>query len=212
MFRNVVCSFQILQNLKNNLGVTQGSGYSFPLFRIGQKGPFLKELHYYPSRKRCNIKLSAMKIYKKESIQYVNATLEDCWTFFSSPRNLQKITPLDMGFQITDFDGKNVYPGQVIQYKVSPLAGIKLSWMTVITAVKEQAYFIDEQRFGPYSLWHHKHFFEATENGTKMTDVVHYALPLGFIGQIMNSLVVKSKLNQIFAFREKAVDALFNSK
>ncbi len=153
-----------------------------------------------------------MKIYKKETVQYVNASLEDCWAFFSSPRNLEKITPNDMGFQITDFDNKSVYPGQVIQYKVSPLLGIKLGWMTVITAVKDKAYFIDEQRFGPYTLWHHKHFFEATDSGTKMTDIVHYALPLGFLGRILNSLVVKNKLNEIFDYRCVKVDEIFNSK
>lgn len=153
-----------------------------------------------------------MKIYKIETVQIVNASLDECWAFFSSPQNLQKITPNDMGFQITDFDNKSVYPGQVIQYKVSPLLGIKLSWMTVITAVKDQAYFIDEQRFGPYTLWHHKHFFEATQTGTKMTDVVHYALPLGFLGRIMNILVVKNKLKQIFDYRCVKVDEIFNLK
>lgn len=153
-----------------------------------------------------------MKIYKIETFQEVNASLDECWAFFSSPQNLQKITPNDMGFQITDFDNKSVYPGQVIQYKVSPLFGIKLSWMTVITAVKDHTYFIDEQRFGPYTLWHHKHFFDATENGTKMTDVVHYALPLGILGRIMNSLVVKNKLKQIFDYRCVKVDEIFNSK
>jgi ligand-binding SRPBCC domain-containing protein len=152
-----------------------------------------------------------MKIYKIETVQLVNASLDECWAFFSSPQNLQKITPNDMGFLITDFDNKFVYPGQVIQYKVSPLLGIKLSWMTVITAVKDQAYFIDEQRFGPYTLWHHKHFFEATENGTKMTDVVHYALPLGFLGRIMNTLVVKNKLKEIFDYRCVKVDEMFNA-
>ncbi|MGL2994854.1 SRPBCC family protein [Flavobacterium sp. TSSA_36] len=153
-----------------------------------------------------------MKVYKKESVQHINATLEECWAFFSSPQNLQKITPADMGFQITDFDGRTAYPGQVIQYKVSPLLGIKLSWMTIITAVKDKSYFIDEQRFGPYTLWHHKHFFEATPTGVKMTDVVHYALPLGILGRIMNRLVVKNKLNEIFSFREKAVDSIFNTQ
>jgi ligand-binding SRPBCC domain-containing protein len=153
-----------------------------------------------------------MKIYSITTVQNVTASLDECWSFFSSPRNLQKITPSDMGFEITDYDGKTVYPGQVIQYKVRPLFGITLSWMTVITAVKEHSYFIDEQRFGPYSLWHHKHFFEATPEGVKMTDVVHYGLPLGFLGRIMNTLIVKSKLKEIFEFREKAVDAMFNKK
>ena len=153
-----------------------------------------------------------MKVYTKETVQHVNASVEECWAFFSSPRNLQKITPDTMGFQITDFDNKSMYAGQIIQYKVSPLAGLKLSWTTEITFVKENSYFIDEQRFGPYALWHHKHFFEPTENGTKMTDLVHYALPLGFIGRIMNTLVVKNKLKEIFDYRVVKVDEIFNSK
>lgn len=153
-----------------------------------------------------------MKIYKKETVQLINASIEECWAFFSSPRNLQKITPDTMGFQITDFDGKNMYSGQIIQYKVSPFAGLKLSWTTEITFVKDKEYFVDEQRFGPYALWHHKHFFEPTDNGVKMTDVVHYALPLGFIGRIMNFLVVKKKLDEIFNYRFSAVNNIFNSK
>lgn len=153
-----------------------------------------------------------MKVYKKETVQYVAASLEECWAFFSSPANLQKITPNDMGFQITDFDGKPMYAGQIIQYKVSPLLGIKLGWMTVITQVKDNSYFVDEQRFGPYALWHHKHFFEKTEKGIKMTDVVHYSLPLGILGRIMNTLIVENKLNEIFKFREKKINEIFNSK
>lgn len=153
-----------------------------------------------------------MKVYKKESVQYINASLEECWTFFSDPKNLKVITPKSMGFEVTDYDGKLMYAGQIIQYKITPLLGIKLNWMTEITIVKENNYFIDEQRFGPYSLWHHKHFFEATVNGTKMTDVVHYALPLGFIGRIMNSLVVKNELKTIFEYRYKKVEELFNTK
>lgn len=153
-----------------------------------------------------------MKVYKKETVQHINASIEECWAFFSSPKNLQKITPNTMGFTITDFDGKNMYAGQIIQYKVSPLAGLKLSWMTEITFVKDNEYFIDEQRFGPYALWHHKHFFEPEGDGVKMTDVVHYALPLGFIGQIMNTLVVKNKLKEIFEHRVKAVNEIFNAK
>lgn len=153
-----------------------------------------------------------MKVYKIETVQHINASLEECWTFFSSPKNLQKITPETMGFQITDFDDKTMYAGQIIQYKVSPLLGLKLSWTTEITQVKDKSYFIDEQRFGPYSFWHHKHFFEATPNGVKMTDVVHYAIPLGFLGRIMNALIVKNKLNEIFDYRYQKVNQIFNSK
>lgn len=153
-----------------------------------------------------------MKLYKKETVQHINATIEECWSFFSSPSNLQKITPETMGFQITDYDGKSMYAGQIIQYKVSPIAGIKIRWTTEITTVKENEYFIDEQRFGPYAFWHHKHFFEPTENGVKMTDVVHYALPLGVLGQMMNTLIVKNKLKEIFNHRVLKVDKIFNSK
>ncbi|GEL12281.1 Ligand-binding SRPBCC domain-containing protein [Flavobacterium glycines] len=153
-----------------------------------------------------------MKVYSKKSVQHVNASIEECWAFFSSPRNLQKMTPKTMGFEITDFDGENMYPGQIIQYKVSPLFGIKLIWVTEITIVEEQRYFVDEQRFGPYTLWHHKHFFEPTENGVKMTDLVHYAIPFGFIGRMMNALVVKNKLNEIFEYRANRVNEIFNSK
>lgn len=152
-----------------------------------------------------------MKLYKLETVQYVNASIDECWDFFSRPENLQKMTPTDMGFVITDFDGKSMYAGQIIQYIVSPLWGLKLPWVTEITVVKDKSYFIDEQRFGPYSLWHHKHFFEVTDQGVKMTDLVHYGLPLGFLGRIMNTLIVKNKLKKIFDYREKKVNEIFNS-
>jgi ligand-binding SRPBCC domain-containing protein len=153
-----------------------------------------------------------MKVYTKKTEQLVAASLEACWTFFSNPKNLQKITPSNMGFEITDFDQKTMYPGQIIQYKVSPLFGIKLSWMTVITAVEEGRYFVDEQRFGPYSLWHHKHFFEETDNGVVMTDLIHYALPFGILGRLIHFFVVKNKLKDIFDYRRVKIDELFNSK
>jgi ligand-binding SRPBCC domain-containing protein len=153
-----------------------------------------------------------MKIYKIETVQHLNTTIEECWNFFSSPRNLERITPDTMGFEIQDYDNKQMYPGQVITYTLKPLLGIKISWMTIITTSKTNEYFVDEQRFGPYALWHHKHFFEATDTGVKMTYVVHYALPLGFLGSIMNTLMVKEKIKTIFAYRYNKIEELFNSK
>jgi len=153
-----------------------------------------------------------MKVYKKETVQHINASLDECWEFFSNPKNLQKITPASMGFEITDFDSQSMYAGQIIQYKISPLLGLKVNWVTEITQVKDRAYFIDDQRFGPYSFWHHKHFFETTPTGVKMTDVVHYALPFGFLGRIVNALIVKNKLNEIFDYRFQKVNELFNSR
>ncbi|MBF4467009.1 SRPBCC family protein [Flavobacterium sp. LC2016-12] len=153
-----------------------------------------------------------MKVYKIETVQHVNISVEECWNFFSSPKNLQTITLDNMSFEIQDFDGKRMYPGQIITYTLKPLLGIKINWVTIITVSKENQYFIDEQRFGPYALWHHKHFFEPTEDGTKMTDIVHYALPLGYLGRIINSLVVRSKLKTIFDYRHNKIEELFNSK
>jgi ligand-binding SRPBCC domain-containing protein len=102
-----------------------------------------------------------------------------------------------------------MYPGQIIEYKVRPVLGIPLYWMTEITHVADQQYFVDEQRFGPYSLWHHQHHFKAVEGGVEMTDIVHYKLPLGWLGDIANNLFVKAQLKKIFAYRYQKTEALF---
>lgn len=153
-----------------------------------------------------------MKIYKIETTQHINASIEKCWDFFSSPKNLQTITLDSMRFEILDFDNKRMYPGQIITYTLKPLLGIKVSWVTEITISKENHYFVDIQLVGPYKLWHHKHFFETTETGVKMTDVVHYALPFGLLGRIMNKLVVANKLKTIFKYRHTKIEELFNTK
>jgi ligand-binding SRPBCC domain-containing protein len=115
-----------------------------------------------------------------------------------------------MGFDITvDTPIDVMYPGLIIAYKVSPLLGIKMNWVTEILNVKEHHYFVDEQRFGPYSLWHHKHFIEPIEGGVRMTDIVHYKLPLGFLGDIAHALFVKKQLSTIFDFRFKKMIELF---
>lgn len=151
-----------------------------------------------------------MKIYTFSKKQYLPVSIEVAWDFFSSPENLKKITPEYMGFKITSDpgDGK-MYPGQIISYVVTPVLGIPLSWATEITHVLDNRYFVDEQRFGPYSFWHHQHWFREVEGGTEMTDIVNYGLPLGFIGRIANTLFVKSKLMEIFDYREKVVLQFF---
>ena len=115
-----------------------------------------------------------------------------------------------MNFQIKGKSHRNnMYAGQVIEYNLSPLKGITVYWMTVITQVNEGVYFIDEQRVGPYSLWHHQHHFREIEGGVEMTDIVHYKLPFWFLGDIANSLFVKKQLNDIFNYRFKKVEELF---
>lgn len=105
---------------------------------------------------------------------------------------------------------ETMYPGQIIRYKVSPLFGIPMTWVTEITEVNEPHFFIDEQRKGPYKLWHHEHLFEETQGGVLMTDTVHYQLPLGILGELMHPLLVKNRLEHIFEYRRNKVDALFN--
>jgi ligand-binding SRPBCC domain-containing protein len=150
-----------------------------------------------------------MKIYTLYTEQFLPVTREEAWEFLSSPGNLAKITPSDMGFQITSFDGKPMYAGQVICYTVSGLPGLKMNWVTEITHVQQGEYFVDEQRFGPYKLWHHKHFLEPAEGGILMKDVVHYALPLGVLGRLMHALMVKRRLTTIFDYRKNALERLF---
>ncbi len=114
-----------------------------------------------------------------------------------------------MGFNILSGADRKMYPGQVIQYIVTPLFGIKMRWVTEITHVEEGSYFVDEQRFGPYALWHHKHFFRAVDGGTEMEDIVDYGLPLGFLGRWMHPIIVKGKLEEIFDFRRRRMLELF---
>jgi ligand-binding SRPBCC domain-containing protein len=152
-----------------------------------------------------------MKTYTVNFEQKLPISLEEAWAFFSSPLNLAKITPKSMAFVITsDYSAQTkMYQGMIITYKVSPLLGIKLDWMTEITHVKEGAYFIDEQRFGPFKFWHHEHHFKAIEGGVLMTDKLIYGMPFGIFGQIANAITVSKQTKEIFSFREKAVEELF---
>jgi ligand-binding SRPBCC domain-containing protein len=152
------------------------------------------------------------KVYSIKTVQTIPTNLDTAWDFFSSPANLKDITPDNLGFNIiSKHHGQKMYAGQIIEYKVSPVLGIPIYWMTEITQVVAKQYFIDEQRFGPYSLWHHQHHFREVENGVEMTDIVHYKLPLAFLGDIAHSLFVKQQLQAIFDFRFKKVEELFGN-
>jgi ligand-binding SRPBCC domain-containing protein len=144
-----------------------------------------------------------------ETRQVIPGTLEKIWDFFSDPANLTVITPPGMKFRILHRSAAKMYPGMIIVYRVHPLLGIPLTWVTEITHVREHAYFIDEQRIGPYRLWHHQHHFRQTGEGVEMRDLVDYALPLGFIGRWVNRLFVQRKLRNIFRFREEKIRDIF---
>ena len=150
-----------------------------------------------------------MKIYTKSSKQNLPITIQEAWEFLSNPKNLKTITPDYMGFIIESGADRPMFPGQIIEYIVTPVLGIKTKWVTEITHVQELHYFVDEQRFGPYSLWHHKHFLKEIPGGVEMEDIIHYKIPLGFIGQLVHPILVKPKLDEIFDYRRKKLIDLF---
>lgn len=150
-----------------------------------------------------------MKIYTLRAIQKLPVSLDEAWNFMADPANLETITPPYMGFDIVSGADRKMYPGQIIQYIVTPVAGIKTKWVTEITHVKDREYFVDEQRFGPYALWHHKHFLKPIDGGVEMEDIVDYKLPFGFLGQLAHPFVVGPKLKEIFEFRREKLKELF---
>jgi ligand-binding SRPBCC domain-containing protein len=151
-----------------------------------------------------------MPIHVLRSAQIVPATIDECWDFFSNPRNLARITPPALDFHILSDLPPAIYPGMMIEYRVRPLLGIPMTWLTEITQVEPQRHFVDEQRVGPYAIWHHEHFFTALDGGrTEIRDVVHYVLPFGWLGNMVHPFLVTPELRKIFAFRERAVTEIF---
>ena len=147
-------------------------------------------------------------VYQLEVEQFLPVTIEVAWNFFSSPKNLSKITPPNMGFDITSECGDTMYRGQIITYKIGILPGIKGNWVTEITELHKPNLFIDEQRVGPYSIWHHEHHFRTIDNGVIMKDIVSYKVPLGFIGRFLHSVYIKKQLKSIFQFRINTLEKM----
>ena len=152
-----------------------------------------------------------MKLFQLHTKQNLPISVDEAWEFLSDPKNLKTITPDYMGFEILSDTNREMYPGQIIEYIVTPLLGIKTKWVTEITHVVDKQYFVDEQRFGPYALWHHKHFIKPIENGVEMEDIIHYKLPLGILGKAIQPWVVKPKLEEIFAYRKQKLTQLFGA-
>ena len=152
-----------------------------------------------------------MKIYRLHTHQNLPISVDEAWDYLSDPANLKTITPDYMGFNILSGADRKMFPGQIIQYIVTPLAGIPTKWVTEITHVKDKEYFVDEQRFGPYALWHHKHFIKAIPGGVEMEDIIDYKLPMGILGQLTHPIVVKPKLKEIFDYRYQKLIELFGA-
>jgi ligand-binding SRPBCC domain-containing protein len=148
-------------------------------------------------------------VYTLSSKQKLPITVDEAWGFLSSPKNLKTITPDYMSFDIISGVEKPMFAGQIIQYIVTPILGIKTNWVTEITHVVDKHYFVDEQRFGPYALWHHKHFIKEIEGGVEMEDIIDYKVPLGFLGRLVHPILVKPKLTEIFNYRTQKLIELF---
>jgi ligand-binding SRPBCC domain-containing protein len=151
-------------------------------------------------------------IFVLQSSLLVKASLDEVWNFISVPENLSKITPPEMNFNITfqsALNEKGMYAGQIISYKVSPMPFYRASWVTEITQVQEKKFFIDEQRFGPYSFWHHQHIISETLGGVEMKDIVSFKLPFGGLGNMLGGWFVKKQLMKIFSYRSQKMEELF---
>ncbi len=152
-------------------------------------------------------------IYQLETKQIIHASLDEVWSFFSSPKNLDKITPKEMSFEITSHILDKTYQGQIITYNIEILPKIKSAWVTEITYCEDKKFFIDEQRFGPYTMWHHEHHFEETKDGkVLMRDIVSFKLPMGKFGKLFAGRMIKNKVKGIFEHRFKIIDEIFSKK
>lgn len=152
-----------------------------------------------------------MKIHVLTQEQRLPITREEAWAFFSTPRNLDEITPADAGFEVTYLSSETMYEGQIITYRAKVVPLISMTWVTEIKSVREGHSFVDEQRFGPYRLWHHRHTFEDIEGGVLMKDLVHYVMPMGFIGGIAHRWFVREKLRRVFEFRRGVLEKRFGT-
>lgn len=148
-----------------------------------------------------------MRILKQE--QFLPISLEEAWEFFSTPLNLNVITPPDMHFEIISELPKKIHPGLLIHYKIMPVMHIKMNWTTEITEVVEFDHFVDEQRKGPYRYWHHEHHFKSVDGGVMMTDILHYDIGMSFLGWIAGELFVHQRVDDIFDYRFKKLQHYF---
>lgn len=142
-----------------------------------------------------------MKLHRLEQRQALPISLEEAWDFFSNPKNLDEITPDEVGFEITHCPEGRMYEGEIISYRVKIAPMVWVRWVTEIKAVEELVSFVDEQRAGPYKFWHHRHFFEEIPGGVLMTDLVNYSVGMGFIGEVAHNVFVRQQLKSIFEGR-----------
>jgi ligand-binding SRPBCC domain-containing protein len=151
-------------------------------------------------------------LYTLYAKQIVDKQIDFLWDFFSKPSNLNKLTPEDVEFKIISGKSDDFYEGKIISYKIKPFKLVTLNWITEISKVKEESYFIDKQISGPYKMWHHEHHFKSNNDGTtEIIDKVKYKIPFYILGRISHKIFIKRKLIKIFNFRQKKINELFNN-
>tara|TARA_B110000263_G_scaffold195326_1_gene173683 strand:- start:81 stop:578 length:498 start_codon:yes stop_codon:yes gene_type:complete len=151
-------------------------------------------------------------LYTLYAKQTVAKEIDLLWDFFRKPRNLNKLTPEDVQFKIISGESDDFYEGKIISYKIKPFKLVALNWVTEISQVKEGSYFIDNQIFGPYKMWHHEHHFKRNDNGTtEIIDKVKYKVPFYILGRLIHKIFIRRKLFKIFMFRQKKINELFNN-
>ncbi len=140
-------------------------------------------------------------MYTLQRSQVIPTDLETAWSFIEDPRNLDRITPEDMRFEIVTDIPATMFNGLLIEYRIDlPDIG-RQKWVTEIKHIRPQQSFVDEQRIGPYSMWFHYHEIEAVEGGVLFKDQVNYVPPFGPIGQLVHSLYIRERLRTIFDYR-----------
>lgn len=146
---------------------------------------------------------------KLKQEQFLPISLDEAWQFFATPKNLNEVTPDDMVFEIVSELPDTIYAGLLINYRLKPMLNIPINWCTEITHIKEKVYFVDEQRKGPYNIWHHEHHFKAVADGVLMTDILHYDIGKSFFGWIAGKMFVNKMVKSIFAYRFKMLESYF---
>jgi ligand-binding SRPBCC domain-containing protein len=151
-------------------------------------------------------------MHKLKQEQFLPISLDEAWDFFATPKNLNEVTPSDMVFEITSELPEKMYEGLIITYKIKPMLNISMNWCTEISHIKDKMFFVDEQRKGPYNIWHHEHHFKEVPGGVLMTDLLYYDIGMSLFGWLAGKLFVHKKVKQIFTYRYKTLESYFKKQ
>ncbi|MEY3882665.1 MAG: hypothetical protein RIQ94_3461 [Pseudomonadota bacterium] len=153
-----------------------------------------------------------MKIYQLYRQQTLTMTIQDAWSFFSSPYHLNDITPDFFHVTITSKVPEKIYAGLMISYQMKAVFGIPMSWLSEISHCNEPKRFVYEQRIGPFKFWSHEVCLTEQQNGILLEDIMFYAMPLGWLGQLINRALIADKLERIFDTRHAYLQNKFGMK